>query len=75
MQPWSLYWKKDVPDFINETVKSKKWSTTFGLSSKLSDTTPNPTIQALIRAYNESGNKEKQQKQESELLVWKQRPS
>ena len=23
------YEKKDVPDFINETVKSKKWSTTF----------------------------------------------
>ena len=59
MQPWSLYWKKDVPDFINETVKSKTWSTTFGLSPKLSDATSNPTIQALIRAYDESGNKEK----------------
>ena len=54
-----LYWQKDVPHFINETVKSKKWSTTFGLSSKLSDATSNPTIKALIRAYNESGNKEK----------------
>ena len=57
MQPWSLYWKKDVPDFINETVKSKTWSTTFGLSPKLSDATSNPTIQALIKAYDESGNK------------------
>ena len=53
------YEKKDVPDFINETVKSKKWSTTFGLSPELSDATSNPTIQALIRAYKESGNKEK----------------
>ena len=51
--------KKDVPDFINETVKSEKWSTTFRLSSELSDATSNPTIQALIRAYKESGNKEK----------------
>ena len=47
-----------MPDFINETVKSEKWSTTFGLSSELSDATSNPTIQALIRAYTESGNKE-----------------
>lgn len=31
----------------------------FGLSSELSDATSNPTIQALIRAYKESGNKEK----------------
>lgn len=53
------YEKKDVPDFIDETVKSKKWSTTFGLSSELSDATSNPTIQALIRAHKESGNKEK----------------
>ena len=51
--------KKDVPDFINETVKSEKRSTTFRLSSELSDATSNPTIQALIRAYKESGNKEK----------------
>ena len=51
--------KKDVPDFINKTVKSEMWSTTFGLSSELSDATSNPTIQALIRAYKESGNKEK----------------
>ena len=48
-----------MPDFINETVKSKTWSTTFGLSPKLSNATSNPTIQALIKAYDESGNKEK----------------
>ena len=47
------YEKKDVPDFINETVKSEKWSTIFGLSSELSDATSNSTIQALIRAYKE----------------------
>ena len=42
-----------------ETVKSKKWSATFGLSSELPDVSSNPTMQALIREYKESGNKEK----------------
>ena len=31
----------------------------FGLSSELSEATSNTTIQALIRAYTESGDKEK----------------
>lgn len=53
------YERKDVPAFIMETVKSKKWSATFGLSSELPDVSSNPTMQALIREYKESGNKEK----------------
>ena len=70
-----------MPDFINETVKSKKWSTIFGLSSELSDATSNSTIQALIRAYKEwgnegergesSGNKKASCWSESKDLHWK----
>ena len=44
---------------LTRQSKARSGVLPFGLSSELSDATSNPTIQALIRAYKESGNKEK----------------
>ena len=47
------------PISLTRQSKARSGVLPFGLSSELSDATSNPTIQALIRAYKESGNKEK----------------
>ena len=44
---------------LTRQSKARSGVLPFGLSSELSDATSNPTIQVLIRAYKESGNKEK----------------
>lgn len=57
----------DVPEFVTDVTRSKKWHSTFGVSdSSSNDSTAqttsassNPTLQYLVKEYKESLNKEK----------------
>lgn len=51
--------KNDLTEFIRDTVNSKKWSSTFGLSSNCQDVSANPTIRGLVKEYKASADKEK----------------
>lgn len=52
------YQQNDLTGFVKDTVQSKKWSTTFGLNSDVVDVSCNPTVQALVKEYKDSTDKE-----------------
>ena len=51
----------DLTLFMEELLQNKKFCSTFGLSSGNKDITCNPTIQALVKEYQSSVDKEKKQ--------------
>ena len=51
----------DLTVFMKELLDNKKFCSTFGLSSDTKDISNNPTIQALVKDYKSSVDKEKKQ--------------
>jgi len=51
----------DLTLFMEGLLQNKKFCSTFGLSSDNKDVTCNPTIQALVKEYQGSVDKEKNQ--------------
>ena len=51
----------DLTLFMEELLQNKKFCSTFGLSLDNKDITCNPTIQALVKEYQSSVDKEKKQ--------------
>ena len=49
----------NVPEFVRDTVNSKKCDSAFGLSGKFGDAALNPTLKALTKEYKDSRSKEK----------------
>ena len=51
----------DLPHFISDVVKSKKWMSAFGVHMSSEDKACNPILQSLVRDYKQSVSKEKAQ--------------
>ena len=49
----------DLTDFVHDAVNSRKWQSSFGVSIELSEL--NPTLLSLVKEYQESATKEKNQ--------------
>lgn len=61
----------DLTVFMKELLDNKKFCSTFGLSSDTKDISNNPTIQALVKDYKSSVDKEKKQEVRRSSLTQK----
>lgn len=61
----------DLTVFMKELLENKKFCSTFGLSSDTKEISNNPTIQALVKDYKSSVDKEKKQEVRRSSLTQK----